>query len=71
MTLAITSQAKALKKQGVDVLSFGAGEPDFNTPEHITAAAIEALNTGKNCVKPWLPSCLPTTVCNTTLPRSA
>ncbi len=47
MTLAITSQAKALKKQGVDVLSFGAGEPDFNTPEHITAAAIEALNTGK------------------------
>ncbi|MCW0220004.1 MAG: pyridoxal phosphate-dependent aminotransferase [Prosthecobacter sp.] len=47
MTLAITSQAKALKKQGVDVLSFGAGEPDFNTPDHITAAAIEALNTGK------------------------
>jgi aspartate aminotransferase len=47
MTLAITSQAKALKKQGVDVLSFGAGEPDFNTPSHITAAAIEALNTGK------------------------
>ncbi len=47
MTLAITSQAKALKKQGVDVLSFGAGEPDFNTPAHITAAAIEALNSGK------------------------
>ncbi|MEN3943058.1 pyridoxal phosphate-dependent aminotransferase [Prosthecobacter sp. SYSU 5D2] len=47
MTLAITSQAKALKKQGVDVLSFGAGEPDFDTPAHITAAAIEALNTGK------------------------
>jgi aspartate aminotransferase len=47
MTLAITNQAKALKKQGVDVLSFGAGEPDFNTPAHITAAAVEALNTGK------------------------
>jgi aspartate aminotransferase len=47
MTLAITSQAKALKKQGVDVLSFGAGEPDFDTPAHITAAAIEALSTGK------------------------
>jgi len=47
MTLAISSQAKALKKQGVDVLSFGAGEPDFNTPAHIIAAAIEALNTGK------------------------
>jgi aspartate aminotransferase len=47
MTLAITSQAKALKKQGIDVLSFGAGEPDFNTPAHITAAAVEALNSGK------------------------
>jgi aspartate aminotransferase len=47
MTLAITSQAKALKKQGVDVLSFGAGEPDFDTPAHITAAAVEALNSGK------------------------
>ena len=47
MTLSITSQAKALKKQGVDVLSFGAGEPDFNTPAPIIAAAIEALNTGK------------------------
>ncbi len=44
MTLSITSQAKALRKQGVDVLSFGAGEPDFNTPAHITAAAIKALN---------------------------
>jgi aspartate aminotransferase len=47
MTLSITSQAKALKKQGVDVLSFGAGEPDFNTPAPIIAAAIEALNSGK------------------------
>ena len=43
LTLSITSQAKALKKQGVDVLNFGAGEPDFNTPGHITAAAIKAL----------------------------
>lgn len=47
MTLSITSQAKALKKQGVDVLSFGAGEPDFNTPAHITQAAIDALNNGQ------------------------
>ncbi len=44
LTLSITSQAKALKKQGVDVLNFGAGEPDFNTPAHITAAAIKALH---------------------------
>ena len=43
LTLSITSQAKELKKQGVDVLSFGAGEPDFNTPNHITEAAIKAL----------------------------
>ena len=44
LTLSITSQAKALKKQGIDVLSFGAGEPDFDTPAHITEAAIKALN---------------------------
>ena len=47
MTLAVTKAAKALKKQGVDVLSFGAGEPDFNTPAHIVQAAIQALNEGK------------------------
>ncbi|TLD70021.1 pyridoxal phosphate-dependent aminotransferase [Phragmitibacter flavus] len=46
LTLSITSQAKELKKQGVDVLSFGAGEPDFNTPKHITEAAIKALQDG-------------------------
>jgi aspartate aminotransferase len=47
LTLAITSQAKALKKQGVDVLNFGAGEPDFNTPTHIVNAAIKALHDGQ------------------------
>ncbi len=47
LTLAITSQAKALKKQGVDVLSFGAGEPDHNTPAHIVNAAIKALHDGQ------------------------
>jgi len=47
MTLAVTAAAKALKKQGVDVLSFGAGEPDFNTPAHIVQAAIQALNDGQ------------------------
>jgi aspartate aminotransferase len=39
MTLAITAKAKQLKQQGVDVVSFGAGEPDFNTPENIRTAA--------------------------------
>jgi len=47
MTLAITAQAKALKKQGQDVLSFGAGEPDFDTPKVIVEAAVKALTEGK------------------------
>ncbi len=47
MTLAVTNAAKALKKQGVDVLNFGAGEPDFDTPSHIVQAAIKALTEGK------------------------
>ena len=46
LTLAIDSKAKALRAEGVDIYSFGAGEPDFDTPEHITLAAIEALNAG-------------------------
>ena len=45
-TLAISAQAKAIKAQGVDVVSFGAGEPDFDTPAHIKQAAIDALNAG-------------------------
>ncbi len=45
-TLAITARAKALRAQGVDVISFGAGEPDFDTPEHIKDAAIRALEGG-------------------------
>ena len=36
-TLAIGARAKAMKAQGIDVISFGAGEPDFNTPEPICA----------------------------------
>jgi len=46
-TLAITAKYKALQAQGVDVVGFGAGEPDFDTPDHIKAAAIEALNAGQ------------------------
>lgn len=46
LTLAIDSKAKALKAEGVDVCGFGAGEPDMDTPEHIKAAAIAALNEG-------------------------
>ena len=46
LTLAIDSKAKAMKAEGLDVCSFGAGEPDMDTPEHIKAAAIEALKAG-------------------------
>ncbi|MCR4678533.1 MAG: pyridoxal phosphate-dependent aminotransferase [Lachnospiraceae bacterium] len=45
-TLAITAKAKELKKSGVDVVGFGAGEPDFNTPKNICNAAIKAIETG-------------------------
>ena len=45
-TLAIDSRAKQMKSEGIDVIGFGAGEPDFDTPEHIRAAAIEAINQG-------------------------
>ncbi|WP_276929570.1 pyridoxal phosphate-dependent aminotransferase [Herbinix luporum] len=45
-TLAITAKAKEMKANGIDVVGFGAGEPDFNTPENICNAAINALNEG-------------------------
>ena len=45
-TLAVTSRAKELKRQGFDVLSFAAGEPDFDTPAVIRAAAADALSAG-------------------------
>jgi aspartate aminotransferase len=45
-TLAIDAKAKALKQQGVDVINFGTGEPDFDTPKNIKEAAIGAINAG-------------------------
>ena len=45
-TLAIDAKAKALKAQGVEVINFSAGEPDFDTPQHIKAAAVQALEEG-------------------------
>lgn len=47
LTLAISAKAKAMKAEGIDVCSFSAGEPDFGTPAHITAAAKLALDQGK------------------------
>lgn len=46
MTLSITAKAKQLQSEGVDVCSFGAGEPDFDTPDFIKAAAMKALEEG-------------------------
>ncbi len=46
-TLAVTQKARDLKAKGVDVISLGAGEPDFDTPDHIKDAAIEAIRRGE------------------------
>jgi aspartate aminotransferase len=45
-TLDITSKAKKMAKEGIDVVNFGAGEPDFDTPAHIKKEAIRAINEG-------------------------
>lgn len=46
VTLAISAKASAMKKAGENVISFSVGEPDFNTPENIQKAGIEAITTG-------------------------
>ncbi len=46
VTLDITAKAKEMKAKGIDVISFGAGEPDFNTPENIQNAGIDAIKSG-------------------------
>lgn len=46
LTLEITAKGKKMKEEGIDVVSFGAGEPDFNTPDYIIAKAKEALDKG-------------------------
>lgn len=45
-TLAITAKEKALKAQGIDVVGFGAGEPDFDSPDYVKEAAVEAIKKG-------------------------
>ena len=45
-TLAVTARAAKLKAEGKDIIGLGAGEPDFDTPQHIKTAAIEAINKG-------------------------
>ena len=46
LTLAITAKAKKMKQEGVDVISFGSGEPDFDTPDNIKSAAIKSIQQG-------------------------
>lgn len=46
VTLDITAKAKSMRDEGIDVISFGAGEPDFNTPEHIRKEGIRAIEEG-------------------------
>ncbi|MEG4231401.1 pyridoxal phosphate-dependent aminotransferase [Microcoleus sp. Pol11C3] len=47
ITLAIAAKAKAMRAEGIDVCSLSTGEPDFDTPEHVKAAAKQALDAGK------------------------
>ena len=51
-TLAVDAQAKALKAAGEDIINLGAGEPDFDTPEHIKAAAVQAIAEGQTKYPP-------------------
>src|SRR3989338_604624 len=51
-TLAVDTKAKEMKAAGIDVISFGAGEPDFDTPDFIKEAAIRALKEGKTKYTP-------------------
>ena len=51
-TLAVDGLAKKMRADGLDVIGFGAGEPDFSTPDNINKAAIEAINTGKTKYTP-------------------
>ena len=51
-TLVITAKAKELRAKGEDILSFGAGEPDFDTPDFVKEAAIKALQEGKTKYTP-------------------
>ncbi|MBR6460885.1 MAG: pyridoxal phosphate-dependent aminotransferase [Verrucomicrobia bacterium] len=46
LTLAIDAKAKQMKAEGLDVVGFGAGEPDFSTPQHIQDAAVDAMRKG-------------------------
>ncbi len=54
VTVAVTNRAKEMKRKGADILAFAAGEPDFDTPDPIKNAAIEALRAGQTKYMPTL-----------------
>ena len=45
-TLSITTKVKQMRSQGIDVIGFGAGEPDFDTPENVKEESIRAIQNG-------------------------
>lgn len=51
-TIAVTTKANEMKRKGIDVIGLGAGEPDFDTPDHIKDAAIQAIHDGKTKYTP-------------------
>ena len=51
-TIAMSSLASSLRQEGRDIISLSAGEPDFDTPDHIKAAAIAAIEAGKTKYTP-------------------
>ena len=46
LTMVVDTKAKAMERAGVEVINFGVGEPDFDTPEHVKEAAIQAIKEG-------------------------
>ena len=51
-TLAISAKAKQMKAEGIDVVNFGVGEPDFTTPENVKEAGIQAIRDNKTKYTP-------------------
>ena len=60
-TLALNAKVRELRARGIDVVGFGVGEPDFDTPAHIKRAAVQALDEGftKYTQPPESSSCVP------------
>ena len=52
-TIAVSNMAAEMKAAGKDVIGLGAGEPDFDTPDHVKEAAIKAIKDGKTNIRLW------------------